>query len=118
MTMVRRLMPYKSIQTVTICYPNHYERLKTAFIEMRDEDNLRLFNVKKAPRQLKSDHISRTDRPAMRVSRNPFLSQLIGSDSIRDERRRYMPFGISQTSKRPVSLLFSNADYEFAVMES
>ncbi|KAG9679176.1 hypothetical protein KCU95_g17718, partial [Aureobasidium melanogenum] len=27
--------------------PNRYERLKTAFINMREEDNLRLFNIKK-----------------------------------------------------------------------
>ncbi|KAH0371335.1 hypothetical protein KCU65_g2043, partial [Aureobasidium melanogenum] len=41
---------YAEIEGVThgnSTIPNRYERLKTAFINMREEDNLRLFNIKK-----------------------------------------------------------------------
>jgi hypothetical protein len=78
-------------------YPsNRYERLKTTFIELRDEDNLRLFNVKKALLQLQCNHISRSNRLVKRLSRNSFLSKLTWSDSISDERRRFMPLQVLQ----------------------
>jgi hypothetical protein len=96
--MVRRLILYKNIpdNDHLLSLYNRYERLKTAFIDMRDEDNLRLFSIKKAALQLQCNHISRSSRPAKRVPRTLLLSKLTGSDSICDGPRRFIPFEISQ----------------------
>lgn len=86
--------------------PNRYERLKTAFINMREEDNLRLFNIKK---KLEDDFNSKK-------------WALIAAEIIKDGGAKYDPDDLRRRFKQlmeksgfPVEECLAKEDIDFKI---